>query len=81
VEKTVFIEASDTASARTKWKIKLYGSRGWKIVMQKDSIACLKNKVAGTLLISIDIPLNNFQPWRGWMPTSEIKIIDDDEKD
>ena len=80
MEKIVFIEATESASHRTQWKIKLYGSQGWKIIMQKDSIACLKNQVAGTLLVSIDVPEGNFQPWRGWIPTSEIRVIDEAKK-
>ena len=48
--------------------------------MKKDSIACLKDNAAGTLLVSVDVPVNYFQPWRGWIPTKEIKLIGEVKK-
>jgi hypothetical protein len=75
MDQIVFFEPTDCASQRTIQKINLYGSKGWHIVMKKDSVYCLHNKQAGTLVISIDFPKIYYQAWRGWLPTSEIKVI------
>jgi len=80
MEKIVFFEPTEHATPRTIWKIKRFGSKGWKIIMKKDSIACLKDNAAGTLLVSVDVPVNYFQPWRGWIPTKEIKLIGEVKK-
>ena len=80
MDKIVFIEPTATASQRTIHRIKLYGSKGWHVVMRKDSVYCLQNQQAGTLIVSVDIPKNHYRSWRGWVPTSEIKILDEEKK-
>ena len=76
MDKVVFLSAAEGASHRTIQKIKRYGSKGWHIVMQKDSIACLHNQQAGTLVVSVDVPENEYQAYRGWLPTAEIIITE-----
>ena len=76
MDKIVFLKATKRASNRTIQKIKIYGAKGWHIVMQKDSIACLKNQQAGTLVVSVDVPRNEYQAYRGWLPTAEIIITE-----
>jgi hypothetical protein len=76
VDKIVFLNAAKGASLRTTQKIKRYGAKGWHIVMQKDSIACLHNQQAGTLVVSAGVPKNEYQPYRGWLPTAEIIITE-----
>ncbi len=76
MDKIVFLNAAEGASHRTTQKIKRYGEKGWHIVMQKDSIACLHNQQAGTLVVSVDVPENEYQPYRGWLPTAEIIITE-----
>ena len=80
MDKVVFIEPSATASKRTIDRIKLYGAKGWHVVMEKDSVYCLLNRQAGTLIVSVDIPKNHYRSWRGWVPTSEIKILSKEKK-
>ena len=74
MEDIVFLEPTDAASGRTKWRLKIYGKRGWKILASKDSVSCLKGAAAGTLVLSVDVPEGHYQPWRGWLPSSEIRI-------
>ena len=76
MDKIVFLSAAEGASHRTIQKIKIYGVQGWHLVMQKDSIACLKNQQAGTLVVSVDVPKNEYQAYRGWLPTAEIIITE-----
>lgn len=76
MDKIVFLSAAEGASDRTIWKIKKYGVKGWHIIMQKDSIACLKNQQAGTLVVSVDVLKNEYQRYKGWLPTAEIIITE-----
>lgn len=76
MDKIVFLKATKRASNRTIQKIKRYGEKGWHIVMQKDSIACLHNQQAGTLVVSAGVPENEYQAYRGWLPTAEIIITE-----
>jgi len=76
VDKIVFLNAAEGASDRTIRKIKIYGAKGWYVVMQKDSIACLKNQQAGTLVVSVGVPKNEYQRYQGWLPTAEIIITE-----
>ena len=76
MDKIVFLSAAEGASHRTIQKIKRYGEKGWHIVMQKDSIACLKDQQAGTLVVSAEVPHNEYQVYRGWLPTTEIIITE-----
>ena len=76
MDKIVFLGAAEGASHRTIQKIKIYGAKGWHLIMQKDSIACLKNQQAGTLVVSVDVPKNEYQAYRGWLPTAEIIITE-----
>ena len=76
MDKIVFLSAAEGASDRTIQKIKIYGVKGWHLVMQKDSIACLKNQQAGTLVVSVDVPKNEYQRYQGWLPTAEIIITE-----
>jgi len=76
VDKIIFLTATPGASDRTIQKIQKYGDKGWHLVMQKDSIACLKNSQAGTLVVSVQIPKDEYIPYRGWLPTAEIIITE-----
>ena len=76
MDKIIFLTPAPGAAERTIQKIKKYGDEGWHLVMQKDSIACLKDQQAGTLVVSMKIPPEDYIPYRGWLPTAEIIITE-----
>jgi len=72
IKSIVFLKPSPTASLRTKRRIEDYGGKGWVVLKTSSSIDCLPNKQPGILLESVFIPNEYFQPYRGWLPTSEV---------